>query len=251
MARKEDWQRRGQGHRQRLRDRFLDQGIQAFSDEEIIEMLLAFGTPRSDTKPAARAALERFGSLPAVLDASRASLLQVDGIGPKNAFALHFVQGVARRYLRQRLEGRTYVHSSAEVAAYLRHLLAYAEREHFVVLYLDAGHAILDSEIVSSGTVDVSAVYPREVIKAAVARNAAALVLAHNHPSGRLHPSVQDIRLTRTICLAASVFQIRVLDHLIVGAAKRVYSFADHGDMERIERQVDEILRLVDRGDGR
>ena len=100
-----EWQRRGEGHRQRLRDKFLAQGIDAFTDAEIIELLLTFGTPRSDCKEAARELLARFGSLPAVLDAAPVQLQQVKGVGPKNTFALHFIQGVARRYLHQRVVG--------------------------------------------------------------------------------------------------------------------------------------------------
>ncbi len=99
-----EWQEKGAGHRQRLRDKFLERGIEAFGDDEIIELLLSFGTPRSDCKDAARAALRELGSLPAVLDASGAQLRLIKGIGPKNIFALQFIQGVARRYLKQRLD---------------------------------------------------------------------------------------------------------------------------------------------------
>ena len=95
VVHREDWQKKGAGHRQRLRDKFRQQGIGSFTDAEIIEMLLAFGTPRSDCKDAARAALKEFGSLPAVLDAPEAELSRIKGMGPKNITALRFVQGVA------------------------------------------------------------------------------------------------------------------------------------------------------------
>ncbi len=107
---KEDWQKKGSGHRQRLRDRFLERGLDGFSDAEIVELLLSFGTPRSDCKEPARKALKVFGSLSAVLEEPLPSLRKIDGIGPKNAFAIHFIQAVARRYLKNRLEGKRYLH---------------------------------------------------------------------------------------------------------------------------------------------
>lgn len=242
---KSEWQNRGAGHRQRLRNKFLDQGIDAFTDSEIIELLLTFGTPRSDCKQAARAALEELGSLPAVLDAPPLQLGRIKGIGPKNVFALHFIQGVARRYLRQRLVGKHYISSSGDVADYLIHLLRGMKREAFAVLYLDASHAIIDSEVLSEGTITVNTVYPREVILAALKRNAAALVISHNHPSGRLEPSRQDEQLTRTLHLVCSFMHITLLDHLIVGASDKVFSFADHGIMSRIRDDCHALLESI------
>lgn len=241
-----DWQDKGAGHRQRLRDKFLEQGIDAFTDSEVIELLLTFGTPRSDCKEAARAALAELGSLPAVLDAPAPRLSAIKGIGPKNVFALHFIQGVARRYLKQKLVGKQYISSSKEVADYLIHLLRGLQREAFVAVYLDAAHAIIDAEVLGEGTVTVNTVYPREVVLAALRRNAAALVIAHNHPSGSLSPSAQDKQLTRTLHLVCSFLHINLLDHLIIGAGEQVYSFADHGLMALLRdecRTLHETLR--------
>ena len=240
---RDDWQDRGAGHRQRLRDKFLDQGLDAFTDAEVIELLLTFGTPRSDCKEQARSALRELGSLPAVLDAPAARLGAIKGIGPKNVFALHFIQAVARRYLRQRLKGKQYISSSRAVADYLIHLLRSLQREAFVAVFLDASHAIIDSEILSEGTVTVNTIYPREVVLAALRQNAAALVIAHNHPSGSLKPSAQDEQLTRTLHLVCAFMHLNLLDHLIIGAGEEVYSFADHGLMARIR---DECRSLHD-----
>ncbi|NIA04371.1 MAG: DNA repair protein RadC [Proteobacteria bacterium] len=241
---RQEWQEKGAGHRQRLRNKFLERGIETFSDAEIIELLLSFGTPRSDCKDAARAALREFGSLPAVLDASGAQLRLLKGIGPKNVFAIHFIQGVARRYLQQRLAGKTYIASSREVSDYLVHSMRGLQREVFTVLYLDAAHAIIDSEVLAEGTVTVNTIYPREVVKAALTRNASALVIAHNHPSGSLQPSSPDEELTRTLYLVCSFMQINLLDHLIIGDGDTAYSFADHGIMARIG---DECRAILDR----
>lgn len=239
---KREWQRKGEGHRQRLRDKFLEQGIDAFTDSEIIELLLTFGTPRSDCKEAARAALAQFKTLPAVLDAAPVQLQQVKGIGPKNIFALRFIQGVARRYLRQRIVGKQYIHSSREVGDYLLHAMRGLQHEVLSVVFLDAAHGIIDSAVVAEGTVTVNTVYPRELVKAALARNASALVLAHNHPSGSLTPSRQDEELTRSLHLVCSFMHITLLDHLIIGAGDQVYSFADHGIMTRIREDCRRIL---------
>lgn len=228
---KSGWQNKGAGHRQRLRDKFLQNGIQAFTDAEIIEMLLTFGTPRSDCKEAAREALKEFGSLDAVLEASEERLTGIKGIGAKNIFALHFIQGVARRYLKQRLIGKKYISSSRDVADYLIHLMRGLKREVFTVLYLDAAHGIIDSEVLNEGTINVNTVYPREVVAAALQKNACALVIAHNHPSGRMDPSAQDLQLTKTLYVVCSFMQINLLDHLIIGEEDTVFSFADHGLM--------------------
>lgn len=233
---------KGEGHRQRLRDKFLQHGIEAFTDSEVIELLLTFGTPRSDCKDAARAALAHFHTLPAVLDASQQELQQIKGIGPKNIFALHFVQGVARRYLKQRITGKHYLRSAREVADYLIHSMRGLPHEVLTVIFLDASHAIITSEVVAEGTVNVNTIYPRELIKAALRVNASALVLAHNHPSGSLTPSAQDTSLTKTLYLLGSFLQITLLDHLIVGAGDKVFSFAEEGLMAAIRSQCSNIL---------
>jgi DNA repair protein RadC len=229
------------GHRQRLRDKFQEKGIDALSDTEVIELLLTFGTPRSDCKQAARDALGKFKTLPEVLDAHPAALKKIKGMGPKNIFALHFVQGVARRYLRQRIQKKNYITSSKDVADYLIHALRGLRHEVFMVVYLDASHAVIDSEILSEGTINVNTVYPRELIKSALTHNACSIVVAHNHPSGSLRPSGQDEQLTKTLFLMCSFMNITLLDHLIIGAGETVYSFADHGKMASVRNDCAEI----------
>jgi DNA repair protein RadC len=229
------------GHRQRLRDKFQDKGIETLSDIEVIELLLTFGTPRSDCKQAARDALEKFGSLPEVLDAPPVFLEKIKGLGQKNIFALQFVQGVARRYLRQRIQKKNYITSSKDVADYLIHALRSLRHEVFMVVYLDASHAVINSEILSQGTINVNTVYPRELIKSALAHHAASIVVAHNHPSGSLRPSTQDEQLTRTLYLMCSFMNITLLDHLIIGAGETVYSFADHGLMDAVQKDCADI----------
>ncbi len=240
---KREWQNKGTGHRQRLRDKFLRQGMGSLSDDEALELLLTFGTPRTDCKESARLLLDRFGSLAGVLERSQVQLQQVKGIGPKNAFAISFIQGVARRYLKQRLVGKDYLRSSREVADYLLHAMRDLQREVFMVIFLDAGHGILATEVVSEGTLTSNTVYARELIKMALERHAAAMIIAHNHPSGRKSPSVADRRLTRNLFMALSLVDIRLLDHFIVAGPDSPFSFADHGLMSQISTECADLLK--------
>ena len=161
---KEQWQEKGQGHRQRLRDRFLERGLENFTDAEVLELLLTFGTPRSDCKEAARTALKEFDSLAAVLEAPLPALQKIKGIGPKNGFAIHFVQATARRYLAARLKGKRYLHSSGDVRDFLVHSLRGLKKEVFQVIFLDTAHAIIDTRTVAEGTINVNTIYPRELL---------------------------------------------------------------------------------------
>jgi len=226
------WQARGSGHRHRLRQRFLDRGIDGFTDGEILEILLSFGTPRRDCKEQARALLRQFKTFASVLDADKAELLKVNGVGPKNSFALGFIKSAADRYLKQRLAAKHYLKSSQEVIDYLIHSMRGLQIEVFTGIYLDSSLAVIDSERIAEGTVHVNTVYPREIIKRVLKHNAAALIVAHNHPSGSLSPSPQDRQLTRSLYLACSMMQIRLLDHLIIGDG--FFSFADNGIMAEI-----------------
>lgn len=240
---KESWQKKGEGHRARLRDRFLSNGLEGFSDAEILELLLTFGTPRTDCKDAARALLKKFGSFAKVIEAPLMVLQEVPGVGPKNGFALHFVHAVANHYLKERVKGKRYIHSSREVLEYLTHTLRCLKKEVLLVIYLDASHAIIDSSVESEGTLNVNTVYPREIIKRSLEYHAAALVLAHNHPSGSLEPSPQDVRLTKNLFLLCSAMQMHLLDHLIIGDG--VYSFAESGKMAEVRTSCAKILQSL------
>ena len=239
---KKDWQKKGVGHRQRLREKFRQQGIESFTDSEVLELLLILGTPRKDCKEQARVLLHHFGSLPKVLEASGAELQQVKGVGPNNSFAIHFLHGVARRYLKQRLQEKEYLHSSQQVAEYLVHTMRDLQQEVMTAIFLDSSHAIIDCREVARGTISSNTIHPRELVKQALKLNAAAMVVAHNHPSGNLEPSRQDHQLTKTLYMACSLMNIRLLDHLIIGKSEQTYSFADHGVMARIGEECSRIL---------
>lgn len=237
-----DIQRKGEGHRRRLREKFLERGLAAFTDEEALELLLTLGTPRKDCKPMARAAIRKFGSLRQVLEAPVEQLQQIHGIGPNNVVALRLIHGVARRFLEDRLEGMPYrFASSQEVFEYLYHSMRDLKREVFKVLFLDSQNRILFVEDLFEGTLTASTVYPREIIRRALEVHAAALVFAHNHPSGDPKASKDDIRITRDLFWAGRIMGVRVLDHLIIGEG-RYTSLADLGHMARFQKEIDNVF---------
>ncbi len=222
---------KSQGHRRRLREKFLRGGLSGFLDYEIIELLLTLGTPRKDCKQQAREALKRFRSLRGILEAPADELQEIRGVGPHNVFGLKLVQEVSRYFLKERMMSKPYCHSSKEVFDYLFHTLRDLRREKFKVLFLDAKNQILMEKTIFEGTVDSSAIYPREIMKQALKCDASSLIFVHNHPSGDPEPSLSDKEITKELVFAASLMQLKVLDHIIIGN-NRYFSFADQGLIE-------------------
>jgi len=202
-----------------------------FLDYEVIELLLTLGTPRKDCKQQAKEALMKFRSLRGVLEAPADELLKVKGIGQHNIFGLRLIQDVSRRFLKERMMSKPYCHSSKEVFDYLYHSLRDVKKEQFKVLFLDAKNHILEEKTVFEGTVDTSAVYPREIVKEALKCDASSLIFVHNHPSGDPEPSASDREITRELVFASAVMQLKVLDHIIIGN-NCYFSFADEGLIE-------------------
>ena len=225
---REDWHKKGTGHRGRLRQKFLSGGFERFSDEEVVEFLLTLGTPRGDLKLSAREALAHFGSLSDVLSAPIEKLTEINGIGSKNALYLKLVHQVAGRYLRDRAEGKPFFGSSQAVFDYLFHTMRDLKREIFKVLFLNRKNELILDQDVFFGTLTGSAVYPREILTLALEHRAAGLVFVHNHPSGDPTPSAEDKKLTKDLIWASRLLSIQVVDHLIIGYNK-YYSFADQG----------------------
>ncbi len=238
-----DWQKRGEGHRERLRQRFLKGGLKRFSDEEVVEFLLTLGTPRGDLKLPAREALKQFGSLSGVLSAPIEKLIKIKGIGSKNALYLKLVHQIARRYLKDRSSAKTLFSSSQSVFDYLFHSMRDLKREIFKVLILNRKNELIFDQNVFLGTLTGSAVYPREIMTLALEHNAAGLVFVHNHPSGDPKPSSEDKRLTRDLVWAAKLLMVQVLDHIIIGH-NTYYSFADQGLIKRFQSEYEQILNL-------
>jgi len=220
-----------EGHRKRLRERFNQSGLAAFLDYEIVELMLTLGTPRSDCKPQAKEAIKRFKTLRGVLEAPPEELQKIKGIGPTHIFVIKFMQDVAREFLKEQVLDKPYCRSSREVFDYLYHSMRDLKKEVFKVLFLDSQNRVVEIEDPFEGTLNASAIYPREIIQGAVKHNAAALIFVHNHPAGNPQPSDNDKQITQDLVFAGNIMQIKVLDHIIIGE-NRYFSFADAGLIE-------------------
>ena len=229
---------KGAGHRKRLRKRFLESGLSGFLDYEVIELLLTLNTPRKDCKDSAKELLKRFKSLPGVCEADTAELIRVKGVGPGNVFGIKLIKAVADRYLENRLMVREVVKNSRDLKNFLNHFISHRNREVFMGIFLNAKNMVIASEILFKGTLTSSAVYPREVIAKAIEHRAAALILAHNHPSGDSSPSPEDISITKRLLFACRHAGIAVQEHLITGDDV-FYSFADNGLIEKFNREFE------------
>lgn len=220
-----------EGHRRRLRAKFNQSGLSAFLDYEVVELLLTLGTPRTDCKPQAKEAIRKFKSLRGVLEASAEELQEIKGIGSTHIFIIKFVQEVAREFLKEQILNKPYCKSSKEVFDYLYHTMRDLRKEVFKVMFLDSQNQIIEVADIFEGTLNSSAVYPREIIKMSLKHNAAALVFAHNHPTGNPEPSDNDKQITQDLVFAGNIMQINVLDHIIIGD-NQYFSFADKGLIE-------------------
>jgi DNA repair protein RadC len=210
------------GHRERLRARFLKSGAESLPDYELLELTLFAALPRRDTKPLAKALLARFGSFADVIAAPRAHLLEVKGVGMSVANHLKIVEAAAQRLAKTKVMGRAALSSWSALLDYCTAAMARSQNEEFRVLFLDRKNVLIADEVQNRGTVDHTPVYPREIVKRALELGASSLILVHNHPSGDPTPSRADIAMTREIASAAKALAIAVHDHLVIGRSGHV-----------------------------
>ena len=235
---------RSSGHRLRLKEKFLKGGLHGFLDYEIVELLLTLGMPRRDCKDQAKEAMRKFKTLREILEADEKDLQKIKGIGPHNVFGIKLVQEVSRRFLKERMMSRPVCHSSNEVFDYLYHSLRDLKKEKFKVIFLDAKNQIIEERTLFEGTVDASAVYPREIMKSALRYDASSMIFVHNHPTGDPEPSSSDRQITKELVFAASMMQIRILDHIIIGN-NCYFSFADKGLIEEFNLMFESMNRRI------
>ncbi|MFW6324243.1 MAG: RadC family protein [Desulfovibrionales bacterium] len=215
------------GHRRRLKDRLLKDPEQ-LQEYEILELLLGYGIPRRDTKPLAKDLLARFGSLGDALRARRSELLDQPGFGPGLETFWVLLREIWARMQETPLRERQILDSPDKVAEMARARIGLCECEEFWLAMVDAKNRLLFFERASRGTVDQTAVYPREIMAAALRRNASGIILVHNHPGGDPSPSREDESLTTRLMDSAAGLGLRILDHIIV-AENGFYSFQAHG----------------------
>lgn len=236
--------RKLEGHRLRLRQKFLDFGLDKLTDDEIVELLLTLATPRKDCKQMARDALRRFGSLAGVLEAPLEELTQIDGVGPTNAFGLRLIHSVARKFLRERIIREDYMNSFGDVLDYFSHALRGEKREAFHILFLNSQNAILSEERLATGSPTNVALYPRQVIEKAFAHAAVNIVIAHNHPGGEPTPSAQDVNLTRQLYFAGRFAELWLREHLIISPNGH-FSFMKEGLIEKFEAEFEKVNKKL------
>ena len=212
---------------ERPREKLLARGAAALTDAELLAIFLRTGIKGRTAVDLARDLLGRFGSLRALLGAGREEFCSVRGLGQAKYVQLQAVLEIARRHLAEALSGRQALKDPAAVRRLLQARLRDREHETFAALFLDNQHRIIAFDELSQGTIDGASVYPREVIKAALKHGAAAVIFAHNHPSGVAEPSAADRTLTERLKSALAQVDIRVLDHFVVG--EQVVSFAERG----------------------
>lgn len=212
---------------ERPREKLLARGAAALTDAELLAIFLRTGSAGRTALDVARELLGRFGGLRALLRANREEFCAVHGLGEAKYAQLQASLELARRHLAEALAGREALRDPAAVRRLLQARLRDREHETFAALFLDNQHRVIAYDELSQGTIDGASVYPREVIKAALKHGAAAVIFAHNHPSGVAEPSSADRTLTERLKSALAQVDIRVLDHFVVG--EQVVSFAERG----------------------
>jgi len=213
---------------ERPREKLLLQGPAALSDAELLAIFLRTGVSGQTAVDLARTLLLQFGGLRQLLGADRQRFCQGRGLGVAKFTQLQAVLEMSRRHLQQQLQASDALTSPADTRRYLESRLRHLPHEVFACLFLDNRHRVICFEELFRGTIDGASVYPREVVKHALAHNAAALILAHNHPSGVAEPSQADRQITDHLKRALALVDIRVLDHIVVGEGEPV-SLAERG----------------------
>ena len=204
------------GHRQRMKDRFREEGLDHFSDVQVLELLLFYCVPRQDTNPIAHALLENFGSLAQVLEAPAAELEKVKGIGSNAATFLSLMNQVGRYYLVNRSQNNQILQTIDQCGEYLMAFFHGRRNETVFLLCLDAKCKVLCCKELGEGSVNSAGVPIRRIVETALGVNATTVVLAHNHPSGIALPSPEDAQTTRRVAAALSAVEIGLADHIIV-----------------------------------
>lgn len=220
----------GEGHRKRLRQRFERSGLAGFSEHEVLELLLTLCIPRRDVKEPAKALLKRFGSLRGVLDAPVDQLQEMNGIGGVAPIALQIIREAATLYLQETAETGSLLDSTDALKSLFRMRLGNLRYEAFEVAFLDKSYQLIRNGIerLEEGVADRTRVYPAKVMRAALLKHAVFVVVAHNHPSGQLKASAEDIRLTEALASSARSLELQLLDHIIVTPSDAL-SFLDEG----------------------
>jgi len=214
-------------HRSRLRNRFLKQGISGLQPYEIIELFLTFVVPQKDVKPAAKEAINKFGSIKGFFDADEQELSQIPFFKEKALALRKFIKEISLLYYKQQAEQLPVTQSKEDLINYCKAKLGFLPNEEFWMISLDSKKAIVKEDLISKGLTDKTPVYPKQVIEKAMKNGASSILLLHNHPNGNPQASQQDITITKAIDIPARVLNISIYDHIII-AEDKYFSFKEN-----------------------
>ena len=235
MAEEEKTKNNAKGHRERVRKKFLENGFNGLEDYEILELLLFYVIPRKDTKAIAKELIKKFKNLANVLKADTLELKTIDGLGDVAITFLKMMGALPEKIYKDELKNQKLIKddknkiSDKEVLlSFLRNKIGYEDVEKFYVIYLSSSNEVLAFEESSSGTLDRSSIYPREIYKRVIMENAKSIIIAHNHPSGNTCPSKCDIDITNEIAKGLKNFGALLLEHIII-TRDSYFSFLEEG----------------------
>ena len=224
------------GHRERVRMRFLEEGLDGFEDHEILELLLYYCIPKKDTNELAHRMIREFGTLADLLEADPHDVSRRCGVGTNTAVLVSLGVPLSRRYMKRKWGERPIINSSTKAGEYALTLFTGRIYEAFFTICLDSQNRVNHAALVHEGTINEAPVYPRIIVETALRHKANSVILAHNHPGGSLKPSGADIEVTRKIVSALKPIAINVVDHIIT-AGEHYVSFAEQGIMDSISSQ--------------
>lgn len=224
------------GHRQRIIKKFMDHGLDSFAEHEVLELILFFAIPRADTNPIAHNLIEEFGSLQNVLDASSEDLTEIKGIGNNAATLLSLFRSVSE-YKNKLFKKNVVLHDSTDYGSYCLDYFADHVDESAIILALDSNHRLKKVSVISKGTFSETAFYAEKIMKTALTVRAPIVVLAHNHPGGKLSPSTADKILTRQLYDLMDAVHIKLVDHIICNE-KHFTSLREGGLFDRTWGEV-------------
>lgn len=232
-----------EGHRTRLRERAIENGLDSFNEHQILELILSFYLPRVDTNPIAHKLILEFGSLGAVLEAKAEDLVKIQGMGEKAATFLHLIPQILKAYKKSKMSEGFVVTTPKNVFDYLGEVMQYVPHEEFYVICVDGKSKVLNTKLLSKGTNSQVELNMQQITKTALQLNASGIILVHNHPSGTSEPSLEDISLTKKAYLALSLNGICVMDHLIIGK-NDYYSFNKQGYFKIFQKDFEGLLNF-------
>lgn len=222
-----------EGHRARLRERFRKNGLNGFSEHEVLELLLTLCIPRKDVKNLAKILLKRFGNIKNVFDATQTELLEISGIGKTSITCLALIKAFSVYYLKQQITNTSIFDNNETLINFWKARLGGLKHEVLEIAYLDSSYRLLNNGItrLEEGITTKIQIYPRKVIEYALLHGASNIIIAHNHPSGDITPSQADFSMTQTLSYIGNILSLRLLDHIII-TKDNFYSFRQSGFLE-------------------